>query len=207
MKKNGVISLCRSAEHGFTIVELLVALVIFGMLSAAGVALLSFSVAAQENADKRLEQLSEVRRTAAILTADLAQATPRIWRDEGGGARPAFVGGSGQESAPLMTLVRRGWENLDNARRPSVQKVEYRLVGNLLERRAWRFVDGAQPMQPLVLLEGVTGIRMRYRDREGGWRDRWDPQRVIDLPVAVELSVDTQNYGTVRQLFLVGAGA
>lgn len=193
-------------RNGFTIVELLVALVIFAMLSAAGVALLSFSVKAQETADARLEQLSEVRRTAAIMTADLAQTAPRVWRDESGGSRPAFVGGSGQEAAPLITLVRRGWENLDNARRPSVQKVEYRLAGDALERRAWRFVDGAQPMTPTVLLEGVTAVRMRYRDRDGGWRERWDPTRVTDLPVAVELVVDTKDYGSVRQLFLVGAG-
>lgn len=194
-------------RNGFTIIELLVALVIFGMLSAAGVALLSFSVKAQETADARLEQLSGIRRTAAIMTADLAQATQRISRGESGGAQPAFVGGSGQEAAPLITLVRRGWENLDNARRPSVQKVEYRLAGNVLERRAWRFVDGAQPMPPAVLLEGVTAVRMRYRNSDGAWRDRWDPTRVTELPVAVELVVDTQDYGSVRQLFLVGAGA
>ncbi|SMF77974.1 type II secretion system minor pseudopilin GspJ [Allosphingosinicella indica] len=192
-----------SGEGGFTIVELLVALLIFGMLSAAGVALLSFSVRAQDAANARLGELSEVRRTGAILTADLAQATERLTRDEAGAPRPAFEGNDGGQTV-LMGFTRRGWENLDNADRPSIQKVEYLLGEGRLERRAWRFVDGAAAMPPTVLIEGVRAVRLRYRDQRGEWRDRWDPNRPVDLPRAVELTIDTERYGNIRQLFLVG---
>lgn len=192
-----------SGEGGFTIVELLVALLIFGMLSAAGVALLSFSVRAQDAANARLGELSEVRRTGAILTADLAQATERLTRDEAGAARPAFEGNDGSQTV-LIGFTRRGWENLDNADRPSVQKVEYLLGEGRLERRAWRFVDGAAAMPATVLMEGVRAVRLRYRDQRGEWRDRWDPNRPVDLPRAVELTIDTERYGSIRQLFLVG---
>lgn len=195
----------RGGERGFTIVELLVALLIFGMLSAAGVALLSFSVGAQDAATERLDELSDIRRTAGILTSDLAQAAPRLSRDQSGAVQPAFVGGVGDDGVALA-LVRRGWENVDDAARPSLQKVEYRLRDGKLERRGWRFVDGAPAMEPVALLEGVASIRLRYRDRDGNWRDRWDPQRVTELPRAVELLISMPRYGTIRQLFLVGAG-
>lgn len=196
----------RPAEQGFTLIEMMVSLLIFGMLMAAGVGLLSFSVRAQATADTRLASLSEIRRAAALLTADLAQATPRLTRDESGTVHPAFEGSTGQDSGPLLGLVRRGWENLDNANRPSVQKVEYRLAGDLLERRAWRFVDGAQAMPPVAVLEGVRSVRLRFRDDDGNWRERWDPRRPVDLPQAVELTIDTKSHGVVRQLFLVGRG-
>ncbi len=191
-------------NDGFTLVELLVALFIFGLLSAAGVALLSFSVRAQEAADDRLGTLAELMRAGALITSDLAQAAPRIARDEGGTSRRAFEGSSGQGGDLLLSLVRRGWENLDGSSRPSLQKVQYSLEGGELRRRTFRFVDGAAPSEPVTLVRGVTALRLRYRDRRGEWRDRWDPSRLNDMPLAIELVVDVEGSGSIRQLFLVG---
>ena len=193
----------RRREDGFTLVELLVALVIFGMLSAAGVALLSFSVRSQEVSDAAIADLSALRRTDALLQSDLGQVVARLPRDEAGARQPAFRGGTGEDGY-AFTFVRRGWENVRGAKRASLQKVEYALAGGRLVRRAWPHVDGAQPMPPVVLLEGITGMRLRYRDIAGGWRDRWDPAAPNDLPRAVEL-VMTLNGREVRQLFLTGA--
>ena len=192
---------------GFTLVELLVALLVFGMLTAAGVALLSFSVRAQDMADARLEALAEVRRAGALLGADLGQAAPRLSRDAAGATVAAFGGGTGREGEPALLLVRRGWDNPEGLPRPSLQKVEYRLAGGRLERRAFRQLDGAEPLAPVTLVEGVRAMRLRYRDEEGQWRERWDPTRITALPVAVELVLETANAGEVRQLFVVGTGA
>lgn len=195
-----------SREQGFTLVELLVALLIFGMIAAAGVALLSFSVRARDMADARLDDVAAMRRAGALLTGDLAQAAPRIVRDEAGAVQPAFVGGTGAEGDIALALVRRGWDNPEGAGRPSLQKVEYRLTGDRLERIAYRYLDGAAPMEPVTVLEGVETLSFRYRDSEGEWRERWDPTQITDLPRAVEMVVDVRDGGPVRQLFLVGAG-
>lgn len=192
-------------HNGFTLVELLVSLLIFGMLSAAGVALLSFSVRAQEVAGERLGDLAALRRTSALIAADLGQAAPRIHRDEAGLPRPAFVGGSG-EGGVAVAFVRRGWENVGAEPRASLQRVEYRLAADRLERRAWPRIDGSAPLATTVLLDGVRRLRLRYRDRQGEWRERWDPTDPAELPLAVELVLDTQATGTTRQLFLAGRG-
>lgn len=193
----------RGNEAGFTLIELLVSLAIFGMLSAAGVLLLSFSVRAQAAAETRLDDLAEVRRAGALLTADLAQAAPRLARDEAGIVQPAFTGTTGQ--GLLLALVRRGWENLDGANRSSLQKVQYRLAGDRLERIAYPHVDGAAALPPATLMDGVRRVTLRYRDRRGEWRDRWDPVQPLLLPTAVEMVIDTETSGQVRQLFLVGS--
>ena len=73
MKRNGFRPLWRSAEHGFTLVEMLIALLIFGMLTAAGVTLLTLTVRTQETSERLLGQLGEVRALGALLTADLAR--------------------------------------------------------------------------------------------------------------------------------------
>ena len=194
----------RRGDDGFTLVELLVALTIFALLSAAGVTLLSFSVRAQAAADERLTRLAEIRRAGALLTSDLAQAAPRLSRDETGAVKPALLGGSGQGDAVILSLVRRGWENLDGSSRPSLQKVQYRWVAGRIERTAYAHVDGGPPMAPIAVVTGVRTVRLRYRDARGEWRERWDPTQATLMPSAVEMVIDTEGSGSIRQLFLVG---
>ena len=193
-------------QKGFTLVELLVSLFIFGMLSAAGVALLSFSVRAQEAADARLGDLADFRRAGALLTGDLAQAAPRLARDGAGRARPAFHGTGGEQGGVALAFVRRGWENLDETPRASLQRVEYSFADGRLERRVYPRLDGAAPLPATVVVEGVRRIRLRYRDVEGAWRERWDPTNPAQLPRAVELVMDAEGSGTTRQLFQTGTG-
>ncbi len=194
----------RAAESGFTLVEMMVSLLIFAMLSAAGVALLSFSVRAQGAANERLDEVAALRRVNAILTADLAQAVPRPYRDRAGALQAAFSGG-GAEGTTALGLVRGGWSNPDLLPRASLQRVEYRLAAGRLERVAWPYVDGAEPLQAAVLLTGVRSLRLRYRIK-GDWRDTWDSDLPEALPEAVELIADIEGIGAIRQLFLVGVG-
>jgi len=194
----------RKREDGFTLVELMVSLVIFSMLSAAGVALLTFSVRAQGAANERLGEVAQLRRVNAILTADLAQAVPRPYRDRSGALQPAFTGNAGSGTVALG-LVRGGWSNPDGLPRASLQRVEYRLAADRLERVAWPYVDGAEPLAPAVLLRGVSSLRLRYRVA-GAWADSWDIAVATALPQAVEVVTDVDRIGSVRQLFLVGTG-
>ncbi|HYZ47905.1 MAG TPA: type II secretion system protein, partial [Sphingomonas sp.] len=82
-------------RNGFTLVELLVALLIFGMLAAAGVGLLRFSVDAQAATKTRLDALAGERRVESLVAADAAQAVPRVTRNEAGDPVQAFDGGPG----------------------------------------------------------------------------------------------------------------
>ena len=189
-------------SRGFTLIEMLISLVIFGMITAAGVTLLTLTVRTQETSDRVIESLSAVRRTAALLNADLALAAPRIHRNGDGQPVAAFLGGKGSE-ALLMAFVRRGWED-ESTFRSSLQRVEYRLQGGRLERWRYDAVDGAGHARAMPLLTGVRRVQLRYRDRDGSWRDRWDPTDPARLPVAVELVSDSEGQGQLRQLFLVG---
>ena len=195
----------RSAEHGFTLVEVMVALLIFAILATAGVALLSFSVRAQAISAAKLDDLGALQRTLSILSADLAQANERPARDEGGTLLPAFLGEGSGAAPPMLRLVRGGWTNLDAQPRASLQKIAYRLDGTTLERVAYSRLDGAAPMVAAPLLTGVKAIGLRYRYR-GAWSDRWDGGGGVALPQALELRVQRTTGVEYRQLFLVGTG-
>jgi general secretion pathway protein J len=192
-------------EAGFTLVELMVSLLIFGLLAAAGVGLLSFSVRAQGASTERLGEVAAIERVRAILTADLAQAAPRITRNNRGDREPAFIGGTGAPGEAALVLVRRGWSNAESAPRASLQKVEYRLVDGRIERRAYPMLDGAAIGPPAVIVSGVRSLRLRYRAGPD-WHDRWDPTKPDELPQVVEAVIDVPRFGEVRQLFLAGAG-
>lgn len=190
----------RQEEAGFTLVEVMVALLIFGMIAAAGVAILSFSIRAQAATSIRLDDGAALVRTISALSADLAQATGRPSRDEAGTPRPSFVGEGG-----TVTLVRAGWTNIDAGPRASGQKVVWRLANGVLNRIGYPHVDGAAPLPPAAMLTGVRGFAVRYR-YAGAWSDRWDGAIGVPLPQALELRLTRQDGTTYRAMFLVGTG-
>ncbi len=192
----------RRTEQGFTLIEMMIALLIFGLLAAAGASLLSFAVRAQAVSGKKLDDIAGIERLDAALTADLAQAMPRPTRDQTGTPRPAFEGGDG---FPLLRLVRGGWENLDNAPRAGLQKVEYRLDKGIIQRVAWPMLDGSDPLPAVDMLSGVTAVRLRYR-LAGAWTDSWNPKSAMAIPDAVELTIARTDGTTLREMLLVGVG-
>jgi general secretion pathway protein J len=178
----------------------MVALMIFGMIAAAGVAILSFSIRAQGATAAKLDDGSALARTVSALSADLAQVTPRAARDETGTLRPAFVGEPG-----TLLLVRGGWTNIDAAPRATEQKVAWAVVDQALVRTGYPQLDGAPPLPPVSMLAGVRSLRLRYR-YAGAWSDRWDGAGGIPLPQAMEMTVERANGVVWRTMFLVGTG-
>ncbi len=200
--QQGFTSKRRSVQQGFTLIELLVALLIFGMLASAGVALLSFSVRAQAATTQRLTDVANERRVSALLSADLAQIVPRISRNPSGNSEPAFDGGKGEV---MMSYVRAGWSNSGEAARSGLQRVEWRLVEGRLERITRPIVDGATNAKPVVMMENVERAAVRFR-LKGEWRDDWSATDPRALPRAVELTImRTGGAATIRK-FLVGTG-
>lgn len=190
-------------SRGFTLVELMVALFIFGLLAASGVALLSFSVRAQAATSVRFDRLAALQRVNALLTADLIQTVPRPVRDRDGVMLPAFIGEGGEKEGVALGLVRGGWSNPAGAPRSALQRVEYRLVDDRLERTRWPMLDGAAPDPVAVVLTGVQSLGVRYHGKDG-WRPQWDSESPTAMPEAVEIVLNIQDVGTIRQLYLTG---
>lgn len=190
--------------RGFSLVEVLVAVVVFALLSAAGVAVLAYAVDQHGIVRERLDRVQEFQRARALLRADLGQAAPRrARRADGSVPAQALVGTAGDAVAgmPLVALVRRGWSNHDEAPRASLQYVEYRLVEQRLERRTRPAVDGAALGKPQVVLAGVHGARALYHYR-GQWLDGW-PGGADAVPAAIRLQLELDGLGDVEQWFLM----
>lgn len=194
----------RSSQSGFTLVEMLVALAIFSLISVAGVALLQSASNTQLAVKDRLGDLSANARAVAMIEADLAQAAARPVRLTATGDAAAFVSGGSETTGQLFAFTSLGRSNLDDAPRSDLQRVAYALEDGELRRIGSTMADGGTA-QPVTLLKDVTTAVARFRDAEGNWRSDWDASDPLLLPRAVELTVTQRNAAPLQLLFLVGA--
>ena len=165
----------RNRARGFTLIEVLVSLAIFAMLAASAVGVLAWTADQQGVIRARMDRTAELQRAHALLKADLGQAAVRRTRRSDGMAElSAFTAAPPDDrSRPLFGFVRRGWENTDGAPRASVQRVEYRLVEDRLERRVAPYLDGARAGPPQVAATAAAASSRRTLRFRTTRQDRW----------------------------------
>ena len=182
-------------QQGFTLVEMLVALAIFALLSTAGVLLLRASIATQASVSTRLDDSGGLNRLRAMLGRELATAQPRPSRNTQGLLRPALSG-----TATSLAFIHAS-AGTDSG--PALGRVSYSLDAGTLTRRSSAALDGASEGDPAVMLRDVTRLALRYRGPDGGWSDTWAAGDAARLPLAVELTVQRSNAAPLTMRFLV----
>lgn len=188
---------------GFTLVEVLIALAIFALIGGAGALVLSQAVDSRFAVKAASDRIADLQRARALMRADIGQAVGRRTRTPTGRPIPQPMATGAGPAEPLLVLTRAGWSNPGDDARPSLQRVEYRLVEDRLERRASGFLDGARPGPPQVLYRGVKSARAAFL-RDGAEAPAYLVTPDRPLPDAVRIVLTLDGYGPVDQLFLVG---
>lgn len=194
-----------TARSGFTLVEALVALMLFGLIAAAGAAVLSVSIDNRFAVRAATDRTAGLQRTRSLLKADLGQATGRRTRDRNGEPHPLALAGATAPGDPVLVVTRAGWTNAGGSARSSLQRVEYRVVGDRLERRVSPYLDGSRPGPPQRLLVGVTDLTLTFI-QDGRETPVPTPDPTGGPPDAVRLDLTVDGYGRLSQLFLIGGG-
>lgn len=200
----------RLARNGFTLIEVLVALAVFGVMS-----MLAYSVLGQtlSNADllaNRMDRLQSIQRAVRYLSTDLLQIAPRPVRNEiGDGFDPALQTSLSSEFA--LELTHGGWGNPAGLPRSTLQRTAYRLEDDELVRYHWNVLDRTYANEPVatVLLDDVEGLLFNYLQSDGEWTQVWPPQGrsgAIGLrsrPRAVEIVLTLRDQGEIRRILEV----
>jgi general secretion pathway protein J len=192
-------------RSGFTLVEVMVSLLIFAMLAGAGSAVLSATIDNRFAVKAASDRVGDLQRMRGLLRADLGQATARRSRGPTGRPMSQPIMGAFAPGDPILVLNRAGWSNPGEQARSSLQRVEYRLVENRLERRSSSHLDGARPGPPQVLYRGVSDVTVGFI-RDGEAAPAFISSIDRPLPDAVRIGMTIEGYGRIEQLFIVGSG-
>lgn len=187
--------------HGFTLVELLVALAVFAAMAAIAQAALTAVVQARAALDLRGAAVDATARALAMIERDLRAVMARPVRADLGARLPALLAGEG--GLELSTLGRGGAGDASTAR---LERIAYRLGEGRLERLRWPAPDRADGTRPerAPLLDGVVALRWRFLAFDGRWHPRWPPagagQPLSALPRAAELILEHERLGRLQRL-------
>ncbi len=193
--------------QGFTLIEVLVALAIFGVMSMLAYMGLGQTLSNADLLTDRMDRLQAVQRTVRYLSNDLMQAAPRPVRLELGDALgPAVLTDLSSEFA--LEVTHGGWSNPAGLPRGTLQRSAYRIENDELVRYHWTVLDRTFANEPVatILLDDVESLLFRYLQTDGEWSETWPPlaaQGAAGLrsrPRAVEIVLTLVDEGEIRRL-------
>lgn len=188
-------------QSGFTLLELIVVLLVFSIMSILAYGGLRSVLDTRVGVEAAMDRTAELQRSYRRLRDDIRQLSARGIRDPFGDPQPPFMA---QREADVM-FTRAGWQNPLRQPRTSFQRVRYRVTGGTLYRDSWRVLDMAQDSEPveLALLANVNRARWRFLGTNGEWRDDWLGE-TNEIPVMIELTLETPDWGELQWRFKSG---
>lgn len=165
-------------EAGFTLIEMIIALSLFALVSMAGVALVDAVVRVEERTAGRLDRLAQIQRAMFLLSRDLEQASRGSLGAVDGGVRFTRNSASVYEPAiPVVYAVRDGG--------------------------LYRLVDSQSAGHSQLVLAGVSSARWTFLSAGKGWSDEIQPSGTRSgqpMAVAVDMLIDQGESGASRSL-------
>lgn len=195
----------RPGARGFTLLELLIALSIFALISAMAYSGMNSVMTQRAQTELKAEQLKRLQLAFSIMERDFSQLIDRPVRGAYGSTLEALVGSSGIDG---VELTRAGHANPAGFRRSDLQRVRYQSEDQQLLRQHWKVLDRAPDSEAVqqVLLDDVEGFALRYLDQSDQWQENWPPvgqpgQAPAGLPRVIEVELETGDFGKISWLF------
>jgi general secretion pathway protein J len=183
-----------SRSAGFTLVELLVALTLFALLSVALFGSLRFGLRATAAGTARLDWSAEIAAASGFLRNEIADAQPLQKTDADGGKVMAFDGDGGSiefVASPPSPLAEGGWHVLHLFLERGPKGGRLVVTARLVHSDDSDSGDtSVATVARSVLLDGVSAIDIAYfgayaEGDQPEWHDRWEDE--AQLPALVRL--------------------
>ena len=195
---------------GFTLVEILVALLVFAVVGLLSTRLLSQSIDNQNNLQDRGQRLAEIHRAMRVLQRDIVQLSRRKIRDAQGEELPALI----VSDLGAIEFSRVGWRNPLRQPRSEVQRVGYRWQDEKIIRGYWLTLDRSYDAEPAyqTLLENVEAIEFFAVDQLGNEHKQWplDPEANVVTEegealylTAILVRAEIAPYGMIERIWRV----
>ena len=201
-------------NRGFTLIEILVAVAIFGLLSVGAYTVLDAGMRSRAQTESRLSRLEALQRTIQVIEKDLRMISLRLVRDEFGDKLPLLKGQSeesGQQA--FLEFTRADWRNPAGLPRSNLQHVIYRFDQGKLERLHSIFLDQASNSPKIVrtLLEDVNAFSLEFLNEQNQWNNSWSMLGFSDgkflLPKAIRIKIEIEPFGEIERLIVIAIKA
>lgn len=195
----------KSGQRGFTLLEVLIAIAIFSVVSLASFTIFDTVLRGDENSKMRSERQNELQRAFLLMERDFTQIAKRTMRINGEAPSNNFLQTADDSflaDEQAIAFVRNGWTNPGLLLpRGDMQSVAYRLVDETLERLHYNFVDAVVGQEPRIrpLITQVISLSFEFYDGSK-WQKNWSGKT---LPQAIAIEIETLDYGLIRRQFLV----
>ena len=199
----------KKSGQGFTLLEMLVAIIIFALLSLAAYQILQGVLRSGEISKIHSERLTELQRAMLIIEQDFTQIVARKSRQEGvvkDNLRTLTVGkGIFSSQDQGIEFNRLGWNNpLGLLPRSNILRVRYVLRDGQLQRLYFLYPDTTSGQEPetQVLLNDIEKLSFRFWNN--GWKSTWSAAE--KLPEGIEINFTSKHFSDIRRIFLVSPG-
>lgn len=185
-----------SKNKGFTLLELLIALAVFAIMSVMAYSGLKILLDARSQTSIKSAQLSELQMTLYLLNEDFLHSVSRSVRDDYGADEMAMHGGMNGE---IVTLTRSvpAWTQHQSG--SQLQRISYRLEKGELYRYVWTTLDRTQQSETKRRkLMALENLQLRFFKDD--WATFWSAN---EIPKAVEMTFTVQGLGEIKRLFFI----
>lgn len=174
-------------QQGFTLLEIMIALTIFAVISTLAWQILDGAMRTTTATDTAAAKLNQLQRAYNLLERDFSQLQARAPRNEPDRFRQE------EDAVALSTLSGVSGEI-------RLERVRWRLEENRLWRDVWPVIDSPASVRPeaVPILSDVKAMTWRFWRQ--GWLDAWS--ETGHLPDGVELTLTMMDGETWRWVFL-----
>jgi general secretion pathway protein J len=193
---------------GFTLVEVLVAIFIFAIVSAIAMGGYNELVKQSDIASAGAARTRAVQSAVQRLVLDFTSLEPRPVREPLGDAVEPALRSNARNNDVIAEFTHSGWSNPAGVPRSTLQRVSYRLEDQKLLREYWVVLDRTLTGEPqrAELISRVKRMELRFMDGNRSWHEQWPPlgYSAPDAPqlrpIAVEITLELEDWGEIKRI-------
>ena len=194
-------------SSGFTLIEVLISISIFSILSALAYGALNQSLSTSDKLSEKIDRNQDIQRGIRIIEQDLMQLAKRPIRSEIGNTEINALT-TNNVNGYAVEFSRHGWANRLGSKRSTLQRVAYNHIDNKLIRYHWNVLDKTYSNQINTneLFDNLNEVTFLFMKDNNEWIKEWPPIEVIQdesrsiLPNAIKITFIFNDLGEIYRL-------
>jgi general secretion pathway protein J len=190
-------------NRGFTLIEILIALVIFAILATITSSTLYNAFNTRTRVNEQSQRLESLQLTISFLKQDITQIVERATRSSKMSLIPMFIGRSN-----YLEFTRDGAVNPQGIeQRSTLKRVAYLCQNNTLKRRTWDSLDSVNrnKYSDKTLIDKLMDCHFGYLNQILELFPEWYQEALNQkpLPKAVQINLNLAGQGEINLLFII----